>query len=141
MSVSVSVSVSVATPAFLPTRFFLTLAIQMQFSTISLQIYYEYTKEEIVLGLIGLAEAIPFIELTDWDHRKLYALKGEVIRRGIQAVCNVEMPIFEKRRFQHGAIDQQRFAEFFPKNEADYRQEFLEAVMHMRFLAQRASTY
>ncbi len=75
--------------------------------------------------VIEIAEAIPFIELTDWDHRKLYALKGEVIRRGIQAVCNVDMPIFEKRRFQHGAIDQQRFAEFFPENELEYRQEFL----------------
>jgi MFS family permease len=46
---------------FIVARFFLTLAIQMQFSTISLQIYYEYTKEEIMLGLIGLTEAIPFI--------------------------------------------------------------------------------
>ena len=77
--------------------------------------------------VIEIAEAIPFIELTDWDHRKLYDLKGEVIRRGIQSVCNVEMPIFEKRRFQHGAIDNQRFSDFFPKNEADYRQEFLQA--------------
>ncbi len=42
-------------------RLFLTLGIQMQMSTISLQIYYEYTKEELMLGLIGLAEAIPFI--------------------------------------------------------------------------------
>ena len=46
---------------FVLARFFLTLAIQMQFATISLQIYYEYTKEELALGLIGLAEAIPFI--------------------------------------------------------------------------------
>ncbi|MBS1651950.1 MAG: MFS transporter [Bacteroidetes bacterium] len=42
-------------------RFFLTLAIQMQFATISLQIYYEYTKEEFTQGLLGLTEAIPFI--------------------------------------------------------------------------------
>lgn len=46
---------------FVFARFFLTLAIQMQMSTISLQIYYEYTKEEFVLGLIGLTEATPFI--------------------------------------------------------------------------------
>jgi MFS family permease len=46
---------------FVLARFFLTLAIQMQFATISLQIYYEYTKEEIVLGYVGLAEAVPFI--------------------------------------------------------------------------------
>ncbi|MBA2611445.1 MAG: MFS transporter [Bacteroidetes bacterium] len=42
-------------------RFFMTLAIQMQFSTIYLQVYYEYSKEEIVLGLIGLTEALPFV--------------------------------------------------------------------------------
>ncbi len=39
----------------------MTLAIQMQFSTIYLQVYYEYSKEEIVLGLIGLTEALPFV--------------------------------------------------------------------------------
>lgn len=47
--------------SFILARFFLTLAIQMQFSTISLQVYYEYTKEELMLGLIGLTEAVPFI--------------------------------------------------------------------------------
>ena len=46
---------------FIFARFFLTLAIQMQMSTINLQIYYEYSKEEIVLGFIGLTEALPFI--------------------------------------------------------------------------------
>lgn len=46
---------------FVFARFFLTLAIQMQMSTISLQIYYEYSKEEFILGLIGLTEAVPFI--------------------------------------------------------------------------------
>lgn len=46
---------------FVLARFFLTLAIQMQMSTINLQIYYEHTKEEYVLGLIGLTEAAPFI--------------------------------------------------------------------------------
>lgn len=46
---------------FILVRLFLTLAIQMQFSTIYLQIYYEYTNNELVLGFIGLTEAIPFI--------------------------------------------------------------------------------
>lgn len=46
---------------FVFARFFLTLAIQMQMSTINLQIYYEYSKEEIILGMIGLTEALPFI--------------------------------------------------------------------------------
>src|SRR3954465_7866060 len=47
--------------SFILLRLFLTLAIQMQFSTIYLQIYYEYSNDELVLGFIGLAEAIPFI--------------------------------------------------------------------------------
>lgn len=46
---------------FIIGRFFLTLAIQMQMTTIGLQIYYEHTKNEFVLGLTGLFEAIPFI--------------------------------------------------------------------------------
>ena len=46
---------------FIFARFFLTLAIQMQMSTISLQIYYEHTKSEFFLGLIGLSEAVPFV--------------------------------------------------------------------------------
>ena len=79
-------------------------------------------------SVIRIAESIPFIELTDWNHQKLYELKGEVIRRGIKAVCNIEMPIFEKRRFQHGAIGKEGFLELFPKEEADYRTEFLKTV-------------
>jgi MFS family permease len=45
---------------FLNTRFFLTLAIQMQSVIVGWQIY-EYTKDVLALGMIGLAEAIPFI--------------------------------------------------------------------------------
>ncbi|MDP2386860.1 MAG: MFS transporter [Bacteroidota bacterium] len=42
-------------------RFLLTLAIQMQMTTIGLQAYYEYGKDYFVLGLVSLFEAIPFI--------------------------------------------------------------------------------
>jgi len=45
---------------FLTSRFFLTLAIQMQSVIVGWQIY-EYTKDVFALGMIGLAEAIPFI--------------------------------------------------------------------------------
>jgi len=45
---------------FLTTRFFLTLAIQMQSVIIGWQIY-QNTKDVLALGLIGLAEAIPFM--------------------------------------------------------------------------------
>src|SRR5246500_3149750 len=47
--------------SFLLGRFFTTLAIQMQMTTIGLQIYYEYTHSAFSLGLTGLFEAIPFI--------------------------------------------------------------------------------
>jgi len=68
---------------FILLRLFLTLAIQMQFSTIYLQIYYEYSKDELILGLIGLAEALPFIatsffsgHFVDLIHKKKILLWG-----------------------------------------------------------------
>jgi asparagine synthase (glutamine-hydrolysing) len=76
--------------------------------------------------VIEVAEGIPFIELTDWDHGKLYALKGQVIARGVKSVMGIEMPVFEKRRFQHGAIRRDRFDELFPTAEDDYRRAFIE---------------
>lgn len=45
---------------FLNTRFFLTLGIQMQSVIVGWQVY-EHTHDELSLGMIGLAEAIPFI--------------------------------------------------------------------------------
>jgi MFS family permease len=45
---------------FLNTRFFMTMAIQMQGVIVGLQIY-KHTRDELALGMIGLAEAIPFI--------------------------------------------------------------------------------
>lgn len=68
---------------FVMARFFLTLAVQMQFSTIYLQVYYEYSKEELTLGMIGLTEAIPFVitsffsgHVSDNFHRKRIILVG-----------------------------------------------------------------
>ncbi|MEM1176721.1 MAG: asparagine synthase-related protein [Acidobacteriota bacterium] len=55
-------------------------------------------------NLLAVAEAIPFKALTEGSHDKLYALKGDIVRRGMQRLLGVEMPIFEKRRFQHGAL-------------------------------------
>jgi asparagine synthase (glutamine-hydrolysing) len=34
------------------------------------------------------------------------------------------MPIFEKRRFQHGALTETAFDDVFPRPERDYRQAF-----------------
>jgi len=72
-------------------------------------------------NVIEVAEGIPFIELTDWDHEKLYALKGEIVRRGVEAITGITMPVFEKRRFQHGAAGRDTFDEVFPAVEQSYR--------------------
>jgi len=75
-------------------------------------------------NVIAVAERIPFIELTDWDHEKLYALKGEITRRGIQAVTGKEMPVYQKNRFQHGVTSSQTFGHLFPDSDEAYRQTF-----------------
>ena len=77
-------------------------------------------------NVIGVAESIPFIELTDWDHERLYALKGEITRRGIQAITGLTMPVFEKRRFQRGAVNESGFKALFPADEVAYRDAFSE---------------
>ena len=77
-----------------------------------------------VPSVIKVAEGIPFIELTQWDHEALYALKGQVVAEGIKSLTGIEMPIYEKRRFQKGAVDSAGFSELFPSDEAAYREEF-----------------
>lgn len=75
-------------------------------------------------NVIEIAEGIPFIKLTDWDHEKLYSLKGDIVSSGIKAITGVNMPVYEKRRFQHGAIGQDIFKQHFPVREMAYRKEF-----------------
>jgi asparagine synthase (glutamine-hydrolysing) len=75
-------------------------------------------------NVIEVAEGIPFIELTDWQHDKLYALKGEIVRRGVKAFTGLTMPVFEKRRFQHGAGGRDLQAERLPDDPAVYRHDF-----------------
>ncbi|GAB4135949.1 MAG: asparagine synthase-related protein [Planctomycetaceae bacterium] len=76
--------------------------------------------------VIAVAESIPFIELTDWQHDRLYALKGEIVRRGVKAITGMTMPVFEKRRFQHGAIARSEFDSLFPREPHTYRSVFQE---------------
>jgi len=76
--------------------------------------------------VINVAESIPFIDLTQWDHEKLYALKGLIVSAGIQSMMGIQMPIFPKRRFQHGVMSPSRFEEFFPKDEDAYRKAYQE---------------
>jgi asparagine synthase (glutamine-hydrolysing) len=76
-------------------------------------------------NVIEVAEGIPFAELTQGDVDRLYALKGEIVARGIRAVTGLEMPAFPKRRFQHGALPPERLRERLPVHETEYRKRFL----------------
>ena len=75
-------------------------------------------------NIIEIAEGIPFIEMTDWSHEKLYDLKGQIVAKGVKAITGMEMPVFPKRRFQHGAASTNTFNKHFPKKEIEYRHEF-----------------
>ncbi len=75
-------------------------------------------------NVIEVAEGIPFIEMTDWDHEKLYSMKGNIVAAGVKAITGIEMPVFPKRRFQHGAGSMKSFHEKFPKFDVEYRKVF-----------------
>ena len=70
-------------------------------------------------SVIAIAEAIPFAQLTEGSTERLYALKGEIVSRGIRAVLGVEMPVYPKRRFQDGVPQR------FQGDEEGYRRHFL----------------
>lgn len=76
-------------------------------------------------NVIEISEGIPYIDMTDWDHQKLYDLKGQIVFEGVKAVTGMEMPVFEKRRFQHGAASKNDFDKHFPEKEITYRKQFL----------------
>jgi asparagine synthase (glutamine-hydrolysing) len=80
-----------------------------------------YTRPSVV----AVAEAIPFAELTEGSHERLYALKGEITRRGIRAVLGLEMPVYPKRRFQDGSVAPDAATRWIPGDEARYRRHFL----------------
>lgn len=75
-------------------------------------------------NVIEVAEGVPFIQLTDWNEDALYALKGEIVSRGIKALTGLDMPVFEKRRFQQGAASEKTFQQLFPQGEFEYRTYF-----------------
>lgn len=76
-------------------------------------------------NVIEVAEGIPFIELTNWDHNKLYALKGDIVCRGIKEVTGLSMPVYPKRRFQEGTLNNDSFESVFSDTENEYRQTLL----------------
>jgi asparagine synthase (glutamine-hydrolysing) len=76
-------------------------------------------------SVVAVAEGIPFIALTDYSVDKLYALKGEIVSRGVKAVTGLDMPAFPKRRFQHGAVRVDELRQRVPGREAELRKQFL----------------
>jgi asparagine synthase (glutamine-hydrolysing) len=76
-------------------------------------------------AVIAVAEAIPFIDLTKYDVSRLYELKGEIVSRGVSQVLGIKMPVFPKRRFQHGALPVDAMSQRLPYREAEYRKKFL----------------
>jgi asparagine synthase (glutamine-hydrolysing) len=75
--------------------------------------------------VVAIAEGIPFIDLTAYDISKLYELKGEIVSRGIAALTGIRMPVFPKRRFQHGALPADTLRQRLPFRETEYRKQFL----------------
>lgn len=80
-----------------------------------------YTRPSVV----KVAEGIPFQTLTEMSETKLYNLKGEVVARGIRSITGLEMPVFPKRRFQHGAISRHSLYKAISARETDLRRRFL----------------
>lgn len=76
-------------------------------------------------GVMAVSEGIPFIELTRYDVATLYSLKGEVVSRGVRQLFGMDMPVFGKRRFQHGALRQDTLRTRLPATAAAYRHQFL----------------
>jgi asparagine synthase (glutamine-hydrolysing) len=76
-------------------------------------------------NVINVAEGIPFATLSEMSVDKLYSLKGEIVSRGIKAVTGLDMPVFPKRRFQHGAVPLDRLRQRLPARELEYRKQFL----------------
>jgi len=77
-------------------------------------------------NVIGVAEGIPFTALTGMSAEKLYRLKGEIVSRGVKAVTGLDLPVFPKRRFQHGAVGVDRLRQHTSGQESDYRRQFHE---------------
>src|SRR5438045_8847113 len=75
-------------------------------------------------SVIAVAEAVPFAALTEGSHERLYALKGEIVARGVRSVLGMEMPVFPKRRFQHGSVAASEVPRLFPQDEPRYRAPF-----------------
>ena len=72
-------------------------------------------------AVVEVAEGIPFAALTGYDVPALYGLKGDIVSRGVRAVTGLEMPVFPKRRFQHGAMSKETLRTALAVDEARCR--------------------
>jgi asparagine synthase (glutamine-hydrolysing) len=79
-----------------------------------------YTRPDVV----EVAEGIPFGSLTQYAVPALYELKGDIVKRGVKAVTGLDMPVFPKRRFQHGAMEVEAMRARVAHDEASLRQTF-----------------
>jgi asparagine synthase (glutamine-hydrolysing) len=75
--------------------------------------------------VIAVAEAVPFAVLTQGSHEALYRLKGEIVGRGVKRVTGLDLPVFPKRRFQHGAGPREAFDSRFGLHPLHYRSHLL----------------
>ena len=56
-----------------------------------------------VRSVIAEAQAIPFEKVLAGSVARLYTLKQDVVRTGVEATTGITMPVYPKRRFQDGA--------------------------------------
>jgi asparagine synthase (glutamine-hydrolysing) len=97
----------------------------MRTYTISDMLGFDCFSPYTLPNVIEISEGIPYIDMTNWDQNKLYDLKGQIVSAGVKVVTGIDMPVFPKRRFQHGAVSKSDFEKLFPKKEITFRKEFL----------------
>ena len=76
-------------------------------------------------SVVEVAEGIPFTELSQMSTAQLYALKGRIVASGVKALTGLDMPVFPKRRFQHGATRPNSLRARIPPKESELRRQFL----------------
>jgi asparagine synthase (glutamine-hydrolysing) len=77
-------------------------------------------------SVMAVAEGIPFIAITNYDHTKLYDLKGAVVASGVKQITGFDMPVYPKRRFQHGAVQPDQLKDILRASEPAMRRRLQE---------------
>ena len=50
-------------------------------------------------NVIEISEGIPYIDITGWDHKKLYDLKGQIVSDGVKAITGIYNSNFPEKTF------------------------------------------